>query len=158
MKTKPFRPISLLPFIALALGALLAACSNASHALLYQQSNLGLNAGINPATQNLAVRIGLRRQFGAIVPKYAKDSTPPAASPSEDGGASGNEASTEAGNQAASTFFGSRARISSPFRVPEVSEVMVTGRAAVIAAQAGNALDFTESETESGTTPPPAEN
>lgn len=139
MKTKPFPPRPFFPIGALVLCALLCGCSNASHALLYQQSNLGLNAGINPATQNLAVRIGLRRQFGAIVPKYAKDS---------DGD----------GNQAASTFFGSRARISSPFRVPEVSEVMVTGRAAVIAAQAGNALDFTESETESGTTPPPAEN
>ncbi len=103
------------------------ACSNSSHLLLYQQSNLGLNAGLNPATQNLHVRVGLRRQFGAIVPKYAV-------------GAEGER------NQAASAFFGSRARVSHPFRVPEVAEVMATGRAAVIAAQGGNALDFVTSD------------
>ncbi len=108
----------------------LTACSNSSHLLLYQQSNLGLNAGINPSTQNLHVRVGLRRQFGAIVPKYALVET-------DD---SGKVTTT---NKAASAYFGSRARITSPFRVPEVAEVMATGRAAVIAAQSGNALNFT---------------
>jgi hypothetical protein len=104
----------------------LASCSNSSHLLLYQQSNLGLNAGVNPSTQNIHVRVGLRREFGAIVPKYTID---------KDG---------KATNQAASAYFGSRARVKSPFRVPEVAEVMATGPAAVIAASAGNALDFAD--------------
>lgn len=108
----------------------LTSCSNSSHLLLYQQSNLGLNAGINPSTQNLHVRVGLRRQFGAIVPKYALVETD----------VNGTVTTT---NKAASAYFGSRARITSPFRVPEVAEVMATGRAAVIAAQSGNALNFT---------------
>ena len=70
------------------------------------------------------MRFGLRREFGAVIPKYSKDE-------------SGFE------TQAASAYFGSRARITSPWRVPEVSEVMATGSAAVIAAKSGKSLDFT---------------
>lgn len=103
--------------------ASLSSCQNSSHLILYQQSNLGLNAAVDPATQNLHVRIGLRREFGAIVPKYEDDAKP-------------------GDKQAASAYFGSRARVTSPFRVPEVAEVMATGDAAIIAAKAGNALDF----------------
>lgn len=108
---------------ALFATACLCGCQNSSHLILYQQSSLGLNSAIDPATQNLHVRIGLRREFGAIIPKYEK----------EDGK---NE------KQAASAYFGSRARITGPFRVPEVAEVMATGEAATIAARAGNAMDF----------------
>lgn len=104
-------------------------CQNSSHLLLYQQSSLGLNAAVNPTTQNLHVRIGLRREFGAIVPKYERD---------DDSGE----------KQAASAYFGSRARVTSPFRVPEVAEVMATGEAATLAAQAGDALDFTTPKVE----------
>lgn len=118
--------------VALVSAATLTSCSNSSHLLLYQQSNLGLNAGINPSTQNLHVRIGLRRQFGAIIPKYTTGETNP------DG--------TQT-NKAASAYFGSRARITGPFRVPEVAEVMATGAAAVIAAKSGKALDFTNQDT-----------
>jgi hypothetical protein len=103
----------------------LCGCQNSSHLLLYQQSSLGLNAAVNPSTQNLHARIGLRREFGAIVPKYEKTK---------------DDGTTE--NQAASSYFGSRTRITSPFRVPEVAEIMATGEAATIAARAGNAMNF----------------
>lgn len=125
---------SLLPVLVSAGG--LTSCANSSHLLLYQQSNLGLNAGVNPSTQNLHVRIGLRRQFGAIVPKYAVD---------PDGG----------NTQAASAYFGSRARVTSPWRVPEIAEVMATGEAAVIAAGAGNALNFAATPATPAPSPPP---
>lgn len=117
--------------IAICAIASLTSCQNSSHLLLYQQSNLGLNAAINPSTQNLHVRIGLRREFGAIVPKYemeADSETLGIPDPHE--------------KKAASAYFGSRARITSPWRVPEVAEVMATGEAATIAAKGGNALDF----------------
>lgn len=118
--------------IAICAIASLTSCQNSSHLLLYQQANLGLNAAINPSTQNLHVRIGLRREFGAIVPKYEMEpnpDTPGIPDPHE--------------KKAASAYFGSRARITSPWRVPEVAEVMATGDAAIAAAQAGNALNFT---------------
>lgn len=55
----------------LLLGALvLPSCTNTSHAVLYQHSNLGFNTGIDPATANIHTRVGMRREFAAIIPKY----------------------------------------------------------------------------------------
>jgi hypothetical protein len=126
MKQRPTKRIAChsLVLITAIMICNLSSCANSSHLLLYQQSNLGLNTGMNPSTQNLHVRVGLRREFGAIIPKYSKD----------EGGFE---------TQAASAYFGSRARITSPWRVPEVSEVMATGPAAVIAAKSGKSLDLT---------------
>jgi hypothetical protein len=113
-------------------------CTNASHLLLYQHSNLGLNTGVNPSNQAVHCRVGIRREFGAIVPKWA-----------EPGKKKGEEK-----YEAASAYFGSRFRVSSIWKVPEAAEVLATGQASVIAASNGRLrLKETQQEAQPGTDP-----
>jgi hypothetical protein len=101
---------------------LMTSCTNSSHLLLYQHSNSGMNTGINPANQSIHVRIGVRREFAAIVPKYIKRP---------------DKVGSKPDFEAASAYFGSRFRVSSIWAIPEAAEVLVTGQAAVIAASKG---------------------
>ncbi len=105
-----------------------SSCTNSSHLLLYQHSNMGMNTGINPANQNVHVRIGVRSEFAAVVPKYKKKEEEPAP---------GQTTKPEPNYEAASAYFGSRFRVSSIWQIPEAAEVLVTGQAAVIAASNG---------------------
>lgn len=107
---------------AISMICLSASCTNSSHLLVYQHSNLGLNTGINPANQSVHVRIGVRNEVVAIVPKYV---IPP----------KGTE--VEKKFEAASAYFGTRFRINSIWEVPEAAEVLATGNAAVLAASKG---------------------
>jgi hypothetical protein len=105
-------------------------CTNSTHLLLYQHSNLGMNTGVNPANQNVHVRIGARSQFAAVVPKYVDTFK----------GQDGTALTTADGEpqfEAASAYFGSRFRVTSIWQIPEAAQVLVTGQAAVIAASNG---------------------
>lgn len=82
---------------------------------------MGLNTAVNPSNQSVHVRVGIRREFGAVVPKYIKPSTP------------GQKDDYEA----ASAYFGSRFRVSSIWQVPEAAEILTTGQAAVLSASNG---------------------
>lgn len=104
-----------------------SSCTNSSHLLLYQHSNMGMNTGINPANQNVHVRIGVRSEFAAVVPKYMKKAE----------AATDKNAAQEPNYEAASAYFGSRFRVNSIWQIPEAAEVLVTGQAAVIAASNG---------------------
>lgn len=110
--------------LAAALACMAASCTNSSHLLLYQHSNLGMNTGINPANQNVHVRIGARSEFAALIPKYKVRQ------------AEGVKTS-EPNFEAASAYFGSRFRVTSIWKIPEAAQVLVTGNAAVIAASGG---------------------
>lgn len=105
-------------------------CTNSTHLLLYQHSNLGMNTGVNPANQNVHVRIGARSQFAAVVPKYVDTYK------GQDGKAA-STADRESQFEAASAYFGSRFRVTSIWQIPEAAQVLVTGKAAVIAASNG---------------------
>ena len=105
-------------------------CTNSTHLLLYQHSNLGMNTGVNPANQNVHVRIGARSQFAAVVPKYVDTYK------GKDGAAQAT-ANGEPQFEAASAYFGSRFRVTSIWKIPEAAQVLVTGQAAVIAASNG---------------------
>lgn len=105
----------------------LASCTNSSHLLLYQHSNLGMNTGVNPANQNVHVRIGARSEFAAVIPKYKERPIAPS-----------NGAQAPVPNfEAASAYFGSRFRVTSIWTIPEAAQVLATGNAAVIAASGG---------------------
>ncbi len=108
----------------LAIVALMASCANPSHLVVYQHSNLGVNAGMSPATNNFHVRIGLRREFAAVVPKYDDDPLP--GMENED-------------FNAASAFIAGRMRVIHPMKTPEVTECIATGEAAINAAD-GNVM------------------
>lgn len=112
-------------------------CTNSSHLLVYQHSNLGLNTGINPANQSVHVRAGVRNEVVAIVPKYVI--------PPKDG-------EKENKFEAASAYFGTRFRINSIWEVPEAAEVLATGNAAVLAASKGR-LTLKAGHDDAPTTP-----
>jgi hypothetical protein len=66
---------SALPLSTVALAALsLAACGNVDSAnlLFYQQQNVGLNIGVNPASQSANLNLGFDDQNYAIVPVAVK--------------------------------------------------------------------------------------
>lgn len=109
---------TLLPLLA-AVAAVpgLVSCANPSHLIVYQHSNLGVNAGVSPATSNFYVRIGLRREFAAVVPKYEDDHTT-----DKDG---------KPRQEAASAFVAARMRVISPWKTPLINEILATGDAAV---------------------------
>lgn len=109
---------------ALTAVALMVSCANPSHLVVYQHSNLGMNAGMSPATNNFHVRIGLRREFAAVVPKYDDDPAP---------GISHEDFN------AASAFIAGRMRVIHPLKTPEVTECIATGEAAINAAD-GNVM------------------
>jgi hypothetical protein len=92
----------------------LMSCANTSHLLVYQHTNLGLNAGASPQSGNIHARVGLRREFACIVPKVK---TPQ------------NEEDTPK-IEAASSYVASRVKITSVFKSPEIDEVIATGMAA----------------------------
>lgn len=135
-------------------------CANPSHLMLYQQSNLGVNAGISPATNNLHVRVGLRREFGAIIPKYY-DSVPKV-------GADGAEVVDKDGKvvtgqkrEAASSFVAARMRVRSAFETPEITECLASGTAAIQAAGGNGLPSFVTAlanVTSATATPAPAKN
>ena len=113
--------------LASALACMAVSCTNSSHLLLYQHSSLGMNTGVNPANQNVHVRIGARSEFAAVIPKYKVRPEP-----TKDG-----ETPAETNFEAASAYFGSRFRVTSIWKIPEAAQVLVTGNAAVIAASGG---------------------
>ncbi len=86
-----------------------------------------MNTGVNPANQNVHVRIGARSEFAAVIPKYKERTIAPV-----------NGAAPPNPNfEAASAYFGSRFRVTSIWTIPEAAQVLVTGNAAVIAASEG---------------------
>lgn len=91
----------------------LMSCANTSHLLVYQHTNLGLNAGASPQSGNVHARVGLRREFACIVPKVQ---TPQ------------NEKDPKI--EAASSYVASRVKITNIYRSPEIDEVIATGEAA----------------------------
>ena len=105
-KTKRFIEFSLAGAFAL----LISACANTSHMLVYQHTNFGLNAGVNPQSGNLHVRIGHRQDFACVIPKV-KDET------------SGTI-------KAGSSYVASRVRVHGPLQVPDIAEIVATGNAA----------------------------
>jgi hypothetical protein len=110
---------SILALSATAFAASLVSCANISHAVVYQHSNFGLNVGTNPATQNVHVRVGIRNEFAIITPKIkAEDGT----------------------KKAASSYVATRFRVHDIYSVPEVAEIVATGKAATdIGASKGSA-------------------
>jgi len=108
----------------------LASCANPSHLIVYQHSNLGINGGVSPATSNFYVRIGLRREFAAVVPKY-KEEVPPFDVP---------EPKYE--NDAASAYVAARMRVTGVFSTPQISEILATGQAAINAANGNRVPAF----------------
>jgi len=117
--------LSLLAALITALG--LASCANPSHLIVFQHSNLGVNAGVSPATNNFHVRVGLRREFAAVVPKYIDEGTD----------ANANRVRAQR-NEAASAFVAARMRVISPWHTPHISEILATGEAAVNIAKRNN--------------------
>ncbi len=91
-------------------------CANPSHAVLYQQTTLGVNAGTNPETGNFKLRVGFKREFAAVIPKVVLPADPN---------------NPEAGEkiEAGSTFSASRYSVKG-LQIPEVEEFIVTGDAA----------------------------
>ncbi len=87
----------------------MASCANSSHMLVYQHTNFGLNAGVNPQSGNLHARIGHRQDFACVIPKIKE----------EDGNI-----------KAASSYVASRVRVHGPLQVPDIAEIVATGRAA----------------------------
>ena len=116
-------------------------CTNSSHLLVYQHSNVGLNTGINPANQSIHARIGVRSEVAAIVPKY------------EIKGANKTE---EGKYEAASAYFGTRFRVNSIWEVPEAAEVLTTGNAAVLTASRGR-LSLKDRHDEAASNQPSAD-
>jgi hypothetical protein len=106
--------------------------------MLYQHSNLGVNAGISPASNNLHVRVGLRREFGAIVPKYY-DAEPKLDANGNQELDKDNKTATTPKREAASSFVAARMRVRGPFQTPEITECLASGTAAINAAS-GNGL------------------
>jgi hypothetical protein len=80
----------------------MASCANSSHMLVYQHTNFGLNAGVNPQSGNLHARIGHRQDFACVIPKIEEDGT----------------------------IVASRVRVHGPLQVPDIAEIVATGRAA----------------------------
>lgn len=103
---------------------LLASCNNISHLLVYQHSNVGFCAGLNPETSNVHVRLGIRQECGTMVPKVM---VPKA-------GTDTKEAT------AASAYVGMRVTVRSAFAVPEVEEIVASGLAAENVARTGDPL------------------
>lgn len=108
--------------MTLPAACLIGACANPSHLVVYQHSNLGVNAGVSPATNNLHVRVGLRREYAAVIPKYESD--------------------TRSEPAAASSFVVGRMRVAGAFKTPETTEVIATGNAAIQAAGGGGLPKF----------------
>ena len=106
----------------LLLSVAVSGCANSSHLLIYQHTNLGLNSGINPQTGNLHVRIGLRRDFACVIPKVTMK----------------NQDTDTQDIKAASSYVVSRVRIRGPLEVPDIAEIIATGKAA---AQMGDKAD-----------------
>lgn len=97
-------------------------CANSSHLLIYQHTNFGLNSGINPQSGNLHVRIGLRRDFACVIPKITMN----------------NQETGTDDIKAASSYVVSRVRVHGPLEVPDIAEIIATGKAA---AQMGDKTD-----------------
>lgn len=100
--------------IPLAAASLLASCNNISHLLVYQHSNIGFCAGLNPETTNVHVRLGVRQEVATLVPKVEIPT--------------GNNDETV--KNAASAYVGMRVKMLSAFAVPEVEEIVASGKAA----------------------------
>jgi hypothetical protein len=93
-----------------------SSCNNISHVLVYQHSNVGFCSGLNPQTNNVHVRLGIRQEVAALIPKVDHNLTddPKATDP-----------------DAASTYIAMRVNVDNPFATPEVNELIATGQAAV---------------------------
>lgn len=112
MKIKPATAFRLAVLIVSC--ASFVACANTSHVLVYQHSNFGLNAGLNPSTQSTHIRVGMRNEFAIITPRLEYD----------------NPENDKKGYKAASSYVATRFRVKDPFKAPEVAELVATGKAA----------------------------
>lgn len=110
MKTKFIPSTSSCLMISIAT-VLCTNCANTSHLLVYQHTNFGMNAGLNPQTGNIHARIGLRKDFACVIPKITDETTKEI--------------------KAASSYVSSRVRVRSPFEAPDIAEIIATGQAAV---------------------------
>lgn len=102
-----------------------SSCNNISHVLVYQHSNVGFCSGLNPQTNNVHVRLGIRQEVAALIPKVDHNITddPKATDP-----------------DAASTYIAMRVNVDNPFATPEVNELIATGQAAVNVASASKPM------------------
>jgi len=116
-----------------------SSCNNISHVLVYQHSNVGFCSGLNPQTNNVHVRLGIRQEVAALVPKVDHNT---------------DSAVSEAEPDAASTYIAMRVNVDNPFATPEVNELIATGQAAVnIASDNEPMKPFSEKQTKpQGTT------
>lgn len=129
-------PLACLPLMIIY-AVSISGCANTSHVVVYQHSNFGLNAGMNPATQSIHVRLGMRNEFAIITPKLEYDTTVEKMDPS------GNVTTVPAkGYHAASSYVATRFRVKDPFKAPEVAEIVATGKAATTVGEAIGSAAF----------------
>ncbi|HEY1050766.1 MAG TPA: hypothetical protein VGE39_13445 [Prosthecobacter sp.] len=105
-----------------------SSCNNTSHLLVYQHTNVGFCAGINPETSNVHVRLGIREENVIVAPKIEKDCD----------------------KTAASAFVATRVNVKSVFGTPEVNELVATGQAADNIARDPKSLDPFKTEHVAG--------
>ena len=105
--------------LAVCAAIALAACGNVSHVMLYQDSTLGVNGGVNPENNNVNLHIGYHRDFYMVAPKVAVDGTSTA-------------------YDAASTY-GYTKLVINGLNVPDIDELVATGTAAVLMAKTPDA-------------------
>lgn len=125
----------ILPILPLAAASLLASCNNISHLMVYQHSNIGFCAGLNPETTNVHVRLGIRQEVATLVPKVA---VPVAGKDKPE-------------NNAASSYVGMRVKMLSAFDVPEVEEIVASGAAAENVSSVEDAIEPFTKKVGSGT-------
>lgn len=129
---------------------LLSHCSNTSHLLVYQHSNFGLNVSSNPSTQKVHARLGIRNEIAVITPKTRQAVLDSNGEPETTTDKNGNQvAKTKL--KAVSSYVSSRFRVVSIYRIPEVAEVVATGKAATsIGKSRGSAAFLTVDDSSGG--------
>lgn len=92
---------------------LLNGCANTTHMYLVQETHLGLQGAVNPQNNNVKLRIGYGRKLATVIPKVQIDQN-----------AEGPDRF-----EAGSVFVSSSADFQG-LRIPEVDEIIATGKAA----------------------------
>jgi hypothetical protein len=100
-------------------------CANVSHALVYQDTTLGINGGASPQNGNINLKIGFQRNFASVVPKVKNP----------------NPNSPDAPDvEAGSVFAASRYSVKG-LQLPDIDEFIVTGDAAAELGKAPGAVE-----------------
>ena len=108
------RASNLAPRVLCALAAyLMLGCANTTHMYLVQETQLGLQGSINPQNNNVKLRIGYGRKLATIIPKVQIN----------------QDAQGPDRFEAGSVFVSSSADFEG-LHIPEVDEIIATGKAA----------------------------